>query len=49
MTKRKTNIVMCNGRVLAGRDMRIHDNIKKEIAIFIQNKRRIKHNHTMEA
>lgn len=49
MTKRKTNIVMCNGRVLAGRDMRIHDNIKKEIAIFIQNKRRIKNNHGYDA
>ena len=49
MTKRKTNIVMCNGRVLTGRDMRIHNNIKKEIAIFIQNKRRIKNNHTWEA
>ena len=45
MTKRKTNIVMCNGRVLEGRDRKIHDNIKKEIAIFIKNKRRIKDNH----
>ena len=48
MIKRKTNIVMCNGRVLEGKDRMIHDNIKKEIAIFIQNKRRVAHNHTKE-
>ena len=49
MIKRKTNMVMCNGRVLDGKDRKIHDNIKKEIAIFIQNKRNINHGHTKEA